>query len=155
MSLISFKLFLPQSSCPFGLAVPIPPMSIGDSRRLFRAVADCAERSLLGHPPFDLLVRDQLTGVRLLDSSLDLRQQEQTLHGILNRGVVGQSLNRLDHFFSGRHAIILPDLPTAYQACPTRMLRARASLRGIVVSLVIITDHPYQGEASHTPRPSP
>lgn len=74
-----------------------------------------------GHPLFDLLVGDQLPGIRLLESPLDFCQQQETLHGILNGSIFGQSLNHLDHFFFGRHdisiAILSSRIKPAHRRC--------------------------------------
>ena len=63
----------------------------------------------LGHSLLDLLVGDQLTGVRLLETPLNLGQEEQPLHGVLQGGIVGQGLYRLNSFLFRCHAVSIPE----------------------------------------------
>jgi hypothetical protein len=61
-----------------------------------------------GHALLDLLVGDLRTGVRLLETPLNLGQEEQPLHGVLQGGVVRQNLYRLNSFLFRRHDASIP-----------------------------------------------
>jgi hypothetical protein len=61
-----------------------------------------------GHSLLDRLAGDQLPGVCLLDAPFDFGQEEQPLRGVLDRGVIGQSLHGLKHFFFRRYGLSMP-----------------------------------------------
>jgi hypothetical protein len=80
-----------------------------------------------GHSLLDLLVGNQFAGVGLLEAPLNLGQEEQPLHGVLQGRIVGQSLHRLNSFLFRRHSFSISERAGQFNG-----------MSGIEVGLVLV-----------------